>query len=112
MKRTCGCPQQPILPACTTDKVVSYLFPVHDKVCFDVVETPDFVDFTIEGIYLACIKLKNNKAPGPGNIPPEILKYLVERKAQYVLNIYNELARIGTFPKQWKLARFADHHKH
>lgn len=41
---------------------------------------------------MASKKLKNNKAPGPGNLPAEMLKLLAEKKPNSVLSAYNQFA--------------------
>lgn len=64
-----------------------------------------FLEFTSEELQEACGKLKNKKAPGPQFIPPEILKLIASSKTDYVMSVYNDLARRGLFPPQWKTAK-------
>ncbi|KAK9703344.1 hypothetical protein QE152_g29400 [Popillia japonica] len=49
-----------------------------------------------------CGKLKSNKAPGPGNIPPEILKRVAAERPDIVLGVMNFLAGKANFPAEWK----------
>lgn len=77
---------QSVIPNCDTNAVI-------------------FSEFTIEEIDEACQKLKSKKAPGPGYIPPEILKMIASKKPDYVKNTYNSLARKGIFPPEWKAAK-------
>lgn len=63
-----------------------------------------FLDFTVEELEEASSKLKVKKAPGPDMIPPEILKLISKGNSQYVLRIYNKLAKDATFPSIWKKA--------
>lgn len=53
---------------CKTE-VVRHLFTEHEPVFPNLVENKMFVSFTLDELQRACQKLKNNKAPGPGNIP-------------------------------------------
>lgn len=88
-----------------TEQIVDCLFPVHEPVSFQCDRSVTFQAFTIEELQTACSKVKNNKAPGPGNIPPEIMKLVVQKVPEYVLEIYNQLATKGIFPEEWKRAR-------
>ena len=89
----------------TMEQVVNHLFPVHDNVIFDCDIEPNFIKFTIEELHKACEKIKNNRAPGPGNIPPEIIKRIGLERSGYVLEVYNGLAANMNFPAEWKKAK-------
>lgn len=61
--------------------------------------------FTLEELDEACRKLKTKKAPGPGEVPSEIMKLLAKVNPEYVLKIYNTLVEQTVFPEQWKAAK-------
>lgn len=105
MKRALGNPPKQQMPMQTVEAVVRHLFPEHEAVQWACNKDAVFADFTADELRLACAKLKDRKAPGPGNIPPEIIKYLAITRPSYVLSVYNNLACRGNFPKDWKRAR-------
>lgn len=65
----------------------------------------DRLQFTLEELREACCKLKTRKAPGPSEIPSEIMKIVIEYQPEWVLSIYNRLASQQRFPDEWKMAR-------
>lgn len=87
------------------EKAVKHLFPIHNEVIFDCDSRNRFPHFTPEEIRNAGLKLKNGKAPGPGNIPGEIIKAITEKKPTCLSSLYSKLAKELTFPVDWKLAR-------
>ena len=89
----------------TMESIVDTLFPEHQPVRWNRDNDAEFVSFTLEELIAACNKLKLNKAPGPGNIPPEILKNVTQHCPNLVLSVYNELARKTTFPDIWKRSK-------
>ena len=105
MKRLSGYPPRNQMTMEAVENIVSHLFPHHEPVVFPLTVNSTFDAFTLDEINTACRKLKNNKAPGPGNVPPEIIKYVTLRKPDYVLAIYNELALNGCFPTEWKRSK-------
>lgn len=54
------------------EEVIAHLFPTHANVIFDCDSGDTFSNFTIDELHRACKKI-NNKSPGPGIIPPEII---------------------------------------
>lgn len=104
MRKTIGQAPKPQLSMQMVEDIVKQLFPVHEAVNFKRVENTVFSCFTIEELKLASSKLKKKKAPGPGNIPPEIVKQVALSRPEYVLQVYNKLAASGKFPKEWKTA--------
>lgn len=64
-----------------------------------------FNNFTLEELKMACERLKPKKAPGPGEVPPDIMKLLATMNPKFVLEIYNKLASQALFPKNWKVAK-------
>lgn len=91
----------------TEEEVVQELFPVHKKNDWtkDVVLPNTIESFNEDELLSAVKKLKNNKAPGPGGIPPEIVKISVESNVEFFLNLFNVLLKQGTFPVAWKQSR-------
>ena len=59
--------------------------------------------FTMDELREEAKRLKNNKAPGPDNIPNEVLKIVVETCPDVLLNVFNDCLRQGVFPKAWKV---------
>lgn len=105
MKGLSGFPPRLALPMDIMENVVNHLFPVHGAVHFICDNRDKFTQFTSEELEKAANKLKNRKAPGPGNIPPEVIKMLASQKPHYTLSVYNTLAEQYTFPAQWKKAK-------
>lgn len=105
MKRMNGYPPRPQMTMDMMEEVVKHLFPVHEQVKFNCDKTVIFTNFTVEELHQACKRIKNNKAPGPGNIPAEILKEVALNRPEYVLAVYNKLASRAEFPAEWKRAK-------
>lgn len=87
------------------NKVANHLFPAHSAVSFQCKTGSKFIPFTADDLNKACNKLKAKKAPGPGQIPPEIIKAVAKARPSFVLKVYNQLAENGFFPEIWKRAR-------
>lgn len=105
MKGMLGFPPPLKLTAEAMEDVVNHLFPIHNDVTFNTNTNDNFPEFTSEDILKACSKLKNNKAPGPGNIPSEVIKEIIQQKPDSILPVFNKLASDGYFPAEWKIAR-------
>lgn len=105
MKGILGFPPRLALTMNFTEDVAKSLFPSHPPVTFSCSQGSQLEPFTLEELEKASRKLKNNKAPGPGKIPSEILKKLAASKPDYVLEVYNRLARERKFPENWKKAK-------
>lgn len=121
MKGMIGFPPKIQLTAEKTEEIVDHLFPNHESLCdnktviFDcnndnVITDGDigpviFSPFTREELKLASERIKKDKAPGPGCIPGEVLKFVAQTEPDYVLGVYNELAKQGNFPEAWKRAK-------
>lgn len=104
MKRMTGFPPKVKLSMPFTKKIASQLFPTHDPVEFQCDANAEFVPFTESELLTATNRVKSNKAPGPGRILPEVLKKVAQLRPNYVLSVYNRLAKDGHFPRQWKKA--------
>ena len=61
-------------------------------------------DFTMFEMNKAIQKLKNKKAPGPDKITNEMIKHLSTQAKEYLLFIFNQSWKKGTFPNTWKEA--------
>lgn len=61
--------------------------------------------FTAKELLDAAKKIKEKKAPGPDNIPPEVIKVVVENHTEMLVSTMNRLLTQGEFPKEWKEAR-------
>lgn len=105
MKGMIGYPPAVNLTTEALEAVVKHLFPTHNNVNFHCNFRDNFVDFTSDEMLNACSKLKSNRAPGPGNIPAEIIKSVVQYNPNFIISVYNRLAKEGTFPLEWKIAR-------
>ena len=66
----------------------------------DSIET-DFIMFELNK---AIPKLKNQKAPGPDKITNELIKHLSTQAKEYLLFIFNQSWKKGTFQNTWKEA--------
>ena len=66
--------------------------------------TPTMQDFNIhvEGVKKMLLDLKTNKAPGPDDIPPRILKDAAEHIAPILTKIFQISLDSGLLPKDWK----------
>ncbi|XP_033212190.1 uncharacterized protein LOC117169792 [Belonocnema kinseyi] len=91
-KRLQGYPPKPQLTMTATEEVIRHLFPIHDLVHFEHAGPSEFPLFTKEELWSASRKMKCNKAPGPGNVPTEIIKQAAEFRPEYVISVYNRLA--------------------
>lgn len=105
MKGILGFPPRICLTMEKVEEVIAHLFPTHTNVIFDCDNSVSFTKFTIDELHNASKKLKNNKSPGPGNIPAEIIKTASLHNPNYVLAMYNKLATEAIFPTEWKQAR-------
>lgn len=105
MKMMNGFPPIPNITMEQMETTVRHLFPVHTDVNFNCEVSCHLPNFDKEELNIACNKLRNKRAPGPGNIPPEVLKYVANHKTEYTLSVYNRLARERKFPAEWKKAR-------
>ncbi|KAJ8912476.1 hypothetical protein NQ315_014576 [Exocentrus adspersus] len=105
MKGLIGYPPRTNMTMPSVLKVVDGLFPKHAVVEFEILDMPQMTPFTVNEILQSCAKLKTNKAPGPGNVPAEIIKQLTQSRPDYALSVYNRLASNGNFPEKWKTAK-------
>lgn len=88
-------------------RIVEELFPKHER--RPERATPDGnipeESFNIEELKEAAKRLKKGKAPGPDNIPNEIIVQVIEVWPELLLETYNACLRKGMFPRRWKRQR-------
>lgn len=63
-------------------------------------------DITKEEVLYAIKLSKNNKAPGPDQIPIEILKLIKEEQIAILVDLYNSVYNTGIIPKEWLQSTF------
>lgn len=49
--------------------------------------------------------IKKNKAPGPDNFPPELVKAVITHEEEYCTEVLNRAWMAANFPKVWKQGR-------
>ena len=75
----------------------------------DNTEFPNLQDNNLDGpiteeeVRNAVFKQKNNKAPGPDELPAEIIKVSYDYISQYLVSIYNNLFENAEYPESWGL---------
>ncbi|XP_072380504.1 uncharacterized protein [Diabrotica undecimpunctata] len=58
-----------------------------------------------------CQALKNRKSPGPGNIPPELLKYGTSKLYKQLASLYQKCINGESIPKEWRTSFITTIHK-
>lgn len=85
-------------------EIVAALFPVHDT--RPRLSQDDEVNisepFTVEELREAKKRLIPRKAPGPDQIPNEVIAAVIDIWPNLLLETYNTCLREGVFPKRWK----------
>ena len=61
------------------------------------------VQYSEEEVRNAVFKQKINKAPGPDELPAEIIKVSYDYTSQYLVSIYNKLFENAEYPESWGL---------
>ena len=89
------------------NSIVGTLFPTHPEIIDsehkEVIE--DIPVFTSNELEHACNQMANKRATGPDGIPTEVLKFIVRRKPNILLDMFNTCLNEGVFPKIWKQQR-------
>lgn len=92
--------------------VTRELFPIPELTCWDAVpvvgrnggaEPPAL--FTLAELTEAAKRLPSGNAPGPDGVSNEILKTLVKRDPESVLDFFNSRLQESNFPVRWKVRR-------
>lgn len=88
-------------------EVLKELFPTHFRILWPRVTVPekDIPYFGEEEVIDAVKRIKLKKAPGPDNLPPEVVKAVANRNGTAVQKIMNGCLRRAEFPTDWKTAR-------
>lgn len=60
---------------------------------------------TKDDLITAANRLPNGKAPGPDNIPNEVIKLATHRYPEIFLDAFNACIETGHFPARWKVAK-------
>lgn len=93
----------------TMNKIMGALFPTHPRrddgeyAPTDMVEIPLLTKAKLVSVVRS---MKNRKAPGPNDIPAEMIKVVTTHYPQLLLHMYEYLAA-GIFPARWKVVRLA-----
>lgn len=86
-------------------EVCDILFPAQETQDWIQTEPREFEPIETEEIVKAENKIRSKKAPGPDDIPPEVVKVIAKKEPEILKDIFNKLLREGYFPQQWKIAR-------
>lgn len=95
-----------VLEAAAMEHIVGTLFPTHPlRPAHDWAPLGDVPLFTREEVEKAIVSMKDRKAPGPDGVPSEVLRVVVQRDPELLVNMYNTCLKAGTFCSRWKRAR-------
>lgn len=87
-------------------EVINKLFPERrDRWAHIEDDERELAPFTLQELEVISKKIKTNKAPGPAKIPAEAIKIALLIMPQTMLNMYNILLRLQTFPDKWKKSK-------
>lgn len=85
-------------------EIVTALFPTHERrpqlPRHEVGE--DIEPFTLDELREAKKRLKPGKAPGPDQVPNEVIAAVIDIWPSLLLETFNTCLRDGVFPKRWK----------
>jgi len=59
-------------------------------------------DVTVEEVEETCKTLKKNKAPGPGGIPDEVVKYGTRKLYTYIQRLVKDCPNRAGVLQEWK----------
>lgn len=62
-------------------------------------------------VKLICQSLKSRKSPGPGNIPPELLKHGTEKLYRQLASLFQKCINGENLPEEWKTSYITTIHK-
>nr|CAI5860728.1 unnamed protein product [Callosobruchus analis] len=93
-----------ISPASGRGWVLNLLGKDMPPVTWENVATVDVQPFIIQALLAAVDKLKPNRAPGPDNIPSEIVKLATLHFPEAILKVMNQALHTGKFREVWKRA--------
>lgn len=85
--------------------IVSSLFPVHPTIVWPEIPVADVEWITPAEVLELCGRLSYGKAPGPDEVPNEVLAEVGKKRPQLLSGVFNRCIESGYFPEQWKEAR-------
>ncbi|KAL1446556.1 hypothetical protein WDU94_003615, partial [Cyamophila willieti] len=97
----------PNIPTETKREILRELFPEHPRVTFqkEIINESEIEIFTVEELVEAVLRIQPNKAPGPDQIPPKIVKEVALSTPDLLLKVFNFHLKKGDFPSIWKEGR-------
>lgn len=98
----------PSLPTVTWDEISAE---VQESSELELMRETDSDLFSVQELLVATDRLPVGKAPGPDNIPNEIIKLAARRFPGIFLDVYNACIATGRFPARWKRACLVLLHK-
>ncbi len=69
------------------------------------------INITVEEVEKSVKELKSGKAPGPGNIPGELLKNGTPKLMRMIQSLMDKSMNIGDVPNEWKIVHITPIHK-
>lgn len=69
------------------------------------------IRISVKEVREVCTKLKNRKAPGPGDIPAELVKYGTTKLYENLTSLFQNCLNSGEVPSEWKLSFMSTIHK-
>jgi len=69
------------------------------------------IRITTKEVKESCREMKSKRAPGPGNIPAELLKYGSEKLYESLTKLVQNCLNGGDIPEEWKTALISTIHK-
>lgn len=102
MKRLRRYPARPnlTLKAVEGKPIIYFLLEILQPVIFNCEIENRFLHFCIEEMKDASQKLENNKAPYPGSISAEVIKFIEQERPTYMLEVFNQLIQKCLFPAE------------
>ncbi|GIY73392.1 probable RNA-directed DNA polymerase from transposon BS [Caerostris darwini] len=64
----------------------------------------EYIEISTQEVEEIIVNIKLNKAPGPDNIPGEIVKEMFYANKNWFTDLFNKLLKTGLFPSSWKNA--------
>jgi hypothetical protein len=88
-------------------KIAKDLFPETAAIRWEAkeIETEEIPSLNAKELEAAAETMKRRKAPGPDQIPNEVVKAVVKEIPEEVLSIMNGCLKKNEFPTAWKIAR-------
>lgn len=99
----------PKIPPEVRKEIIGKLFPDHPIVRWthNEAHNDEVPSFDMDELLEAMININTNKAPGPDQIPPLVVRETILTIPQTILDLMNTLLKRLIVPKEWKEARVA-----